>query len=334
MKKKIVVIGGGTGTYTVLRGLKKYNDLEISAIVTMADDGGSNKVLRDEFGLLPTSGVRQCMVALSANEGILRKLFSYRYYQGVGISGMTFGNLFMAAVSDVLGDQRGAIKETARLLDVKGQILPISYDKVSLLATYTDGTEILGEHLIDLGQGKVGKQRIKHFRTIPKTRIDSEAKRAIAEADMIVLGPGDLYTNTMANLVVTGTVEAIVKSQARVVFVMNVMTKKGESYGYGAQDFLIDLGKYLPLSRVNYVVVNTDQTIEKAVAKAYAREEADWVKDNLDEVAKTNDSWQVIRGRLLAKGRVEKEKGDKLARSMVRHDPDKLAKILVELLYV
>ncbi|HBD02042.1 MAG: hypothetical protein UX82_C0017G0011 [Microgenomates group bacterium GW2011_GWE1_47_12] len=334
MKKKIVVIGGGTGTYTVLRGLKKYNDLEISAIVTMADDGGSNKVLRDEFGLLPTSGVRQCMVALSANEGILRKLFSYRYYQGVGISGMTFGNLFMAAVSDVLGDQRGAIKETAKLLDVRGKILPISYDKVSLLATYTDGTEILGEHLIDLGQGKVGKQRIKHFRTIPKTRIDSEAKRAIAEADMIVLGPGDLYTNTMANLVVTGTVEAIVKSQARVVFVMNVMTKKGESYGYGAQDFLIDLGKYLPLSRVNYVVVNTDQTIEKAVAKAYAREEADWVKDNLDEVAKTNDSWQVIRGRLLAKGRVEKEKGDKLARSMVRHDPDKLAKILVELLYV
>jgi len=318
----------------VLRGLKKYNDLEISAIVTMADDGGSNKVLRDEFGLLPTSGVRQCMVALSANEGILRKLFSYRYYQGVGISGMTFGNLFMAAVSDVLGDQRGAIKETAKLLDVRGKILPISYDKVSLLATYTDGTEILGEHLIDLGQGKVGKQRIKHFRTIPKTRIDSEAKRAIAEADMIVLGPGDLYTNTMANLVVTGTVEAIVKSQARVVFVMNVMTKKGESYGYGAQDFLIDLGKYLPLSRVNYVVVNTDQTIEKAVAKAYAREEADWVKDNLDEVAKTNDSWQVIRGRLLAKGRVEKEKGDKLARSMVRHDPDKLAKILVELLYV
>ncbi|KKU20635.1 MAG: hypothetical protein UX32_C0019G0011 [Microgenomates group bacterium GW2011_GWF1_46_12] len=271
MKKKIVVIGGGTGTYTVLRGLKKYNDLEISAIVTMADDGGSNKVLRDEFGLLPTSGVRQCMVALSANEGILRKLFSYRYYQGVGISGMTFGNLFMAAVSDVLGDQRGAIKETAKLLDVRGKILPISYDKVSLLATYTDGTEILGEHLIDLGQGKVGKQRIKHFRTIPKTRIDSEAKRAIAEADMIVLGPGDLYTNTMANLVVTGTVEAIVKSQARVVFVMNVMTKKGESYGYGAQDFLIDLGKYLPLSRVNYVVVNTDQTIEKAVAKAYAR---------------------------------------------------------------
>ena len=334
MKKKIVVIGGGTGTYTVLRGLKKYNDLEISAIVTMADDGGSNKILRDEFGLLPTSGVRQCMVALSANEGILRKLFSYRYYQGVGISGMTFGNLFMAAVSDVLGDQRGAIKETAKLLDVRGKILPISYDKVSLLATYTDGTEILGEHLIDLGQGKVGKQRIKHFRTIPKTRIDSEAKRAIAEADMIVLGPGDLYTNTMANLVVTGTVEAITKSQAKVVFVMNVMTKKGESYGYGAQDFLIDLGKYLPLSRVNYVVVNTDQTIEKAVAKAYAREEADWVKDNLDEVAKTNDSWQVIRGRLLAKGRVEKEKGDKLARSMVRHDPDKLAKILVELLYV
>jgi uncharacterized cofD-like protein len=333
MKKKIVVIGGGTGTYTVLQGLKKFEELEISAIVTMADDGGSNKVLRDEFGLLPTSGVRQCMVALSANEGILRKLFSYRYYQGVGISGMTFGNLFMAAVSDVLGNQREAIKETARLLDVRGQVLPISYDKVSLLATYTDGTEILGEHLIDLGQGKVGRQRITCFRTVPQTKIDEEARRAITEAEMIILGPGDLYTNTVANLVVKGTAERIVKSQAKVVFVMNVMTKRGESYGYQAEDFLNDLGKYLPLSRVNYVIVNTDQTIERVVAKAYAKEEAEWVKDNLKPEFSSPISGRIVRGKLLAKGRIEKEKGDKLARSMVRHDPDKLAKILVELLY-
>ncbi|MCQ3945023.1 MAG: hypothetical protein DPW11_04600, partial [bacterium] len=144
--KRIVVIGGGTGTYTVLRGLKKYHDIDISAVVTMSDDGGSNKVLRDEFGLLPTSGVRQCMVALSENEGLLRKLFSYRYYQGVGISGMTFGNLFMAAVSDITGSQREAIKQTAQLLDVRGKILPVSYETVSLLATYADGTEVLGEH--------------------------------------------------------------------------------------------------------------------------------------------------------------------------------------------
>ena len=190
--KKIVVIGGGTGTYTVLKGLREYPDLEISAIVTMADDGGSNKVLRDEFGLLPTSGVRQCMVALSRSEGLLRQLFTYRYYQGVGISGMTFGNLFMAAVADITGSQKKAIQETAALLDVRGKILPVSYENVSLLATYTDGAEVLGEHLIDESNERVGKLRIQTLRTIPQIALDPAAREAILAADLIVLGPGDL----------------------------------------------------------------------------------------------------------------------------------------------
>lgn len=332
--KKVVVIGGGTGTYTVLRGLKKYPELDISAVVTMADDGGSNKVLRDEFGLLPTSGVRQCMVALAENEGLLRELFSYRYYQGVGISGMTFGNLFMAAVSDITGSQREAIKQTAQLLDVRGKILPVSYETVSLLATYADGTEVLGEHGIDEGKGTNGRERITSFRTIPQVTIDSEAKKAIEEADLIVLGPGDLYTNTIANLVVKGVVEAINKSYAKLAFVMNVMTKSGESYGYQASDYLADLGKYLPLTRLTHVIVNTDRTIDPKVAKAYQKEGSEWVTDDLGsmEVKGERLKFEVIREKLLAKGRVKKEKGDKLARSMVRHDSDKLAKVLIDLL--
>jgi len=328
--KKVVVIGGGTGTYTILRGLRKYTGgktppLQISAIVTMADDGGSNKVLRDEFGLLPTSGIRQCMVALSHKEGILRKLFAYRYYQGRGIAGMTFGNLFMAAASDVMGGQREGIKETAKLLDVKGQILPVSYDKVSLLATYADGTEVLGEHLID--EGKRGKGRIVEFRTVPKTTVDPEAKKAIEEADLIVLGPGDLYTNTVANLVVGGVAEAIVKSYARLVFVMNVMTKKGESTGYLASDYLADVAQYLPKERINYVILNTEQTIEAQVERAYKKEGSEWVVDDLGE----RTEYVVIREKLLARGRVAKEKGDKMVRSMVRHDSDNLARVIVGL---
>lgn len=331
--KRIVVIGGGTGTYTVLRGLKKYPELDISAVVTMADDGGSNKVLRDEFGLLPTSGVRQCMVALSENEGLLRQLFSYRYYQGVGISGMTFGNLFMAAVSDITGSQREAIKQTAALLDVRGRILPVSYETVSLLATYADGTEVLGEHGIDTGKGTNGRERVVSFRTIPQVSIDREAKEAIEEADLIVLGPGDLYTNTVANLVVKGLVEAINKSYAKLVFVMNVMTKKGESYGYKSSDYLLDLGKYLPLTRLTHVIVNTDRTIESVVARAYEKEGAEWVQNDLRsfKFPITNLQFSIIEEKLLAKGRVKKEKGDKLTRSMVRHDSDKLAKVLWEL---
>lgn len=332
--KNVVVIGGGTGTYTVLMGLKKYSDLKISAVVTMADDGGSNKVLRDEFGLLPTSGVRQCMVALSENEGLLRQLFSYRYYQGVGISGMTFGNLFMAAVSDIVGGQRQAIKKTAELLDVRGEILPVSYEPVSLLATYEDGTEVLGEHLIDIAGERIGKQWIKSFRTIPETTIDPEVERAIAEADLIVLGPGDLYTNTVANLVVSGVAQAIEKSYAKLVFVMNVMTKKGESYNYKASDFLEDLGKYLPLSRLNYVIVNTDHVIDPKVEKAYKKEGAEWVADDLTSVECKvySDNLKIVREKLLAKGKVKVEKGDTLARSMVRHDPERLARVLVDLL--
>ncbi|MFH2085187.1 MAG: gluconeogenesis factor YvcK family protein [bacterium] len=336
MKKRIVVIGGGTGTYTVLRGLKKYPELDISAIVTMADDGGSNRVLRDEFGLLPTSGVRQCMVALSENEGLLRQLFSYRYYQGVGIAGMTFGNLFMAAVADVMHDQRQAIKETAKFLGVTEKILPVSYDRVSLLATYEDGTEVLGEHLIDLGKGEVGRKRIVSLRTVPRTKIDREARRAIEEADLIVLGPGDLYTNTIANLVVDGVAEAITKSKAKLVFAMNLMTKMGESYAYKASMFLEDLGKYLPVERVDCVVVNSDLSIQRNMREKYTKEGAEMVRDDLEQ---TKDSrfqipvrMKIVREKLLWRGKVKKERGDELIRSMVRHDPDRLAKVIMGLL--
>ncbi|MEI6690844.1 MAG: gluconeogenesis factor YvcK family protein [bacterium] len=326
--KKVVVIGGGTGTYTVLKGLRQYEELQLSAVVTMADDGGSNKVLRDEFGMLPTSGLRQCMVALSSNEGLLRELFAYRYYHGVGISGMTFGNLFMAAATDVLGDERKAIKETAKLLGVRGKILPVSYDTVSLLATYEDGTEVLGEHLIDLAGKRVGDMRITNLRTIPETVIDHEAKEAIEQADLIVIGPGDLYTNTIANLVVRGVSEAIAASCGKVVFVVNLMTKRGESAGYSASDYLKDLGKYMPLSRLNWVIVNEDKDVESSILRKYAKEGAGLVKDDLGN----NTPYQVVKTSLLAKGKVEKEKGDSVVRSMARHDAQKLAKVIFDLM--
>ena len=193
---------------------------------------------------------------------------------------------------------------------------------------------MLGEHWIDQGRGKVGEQRIVEFRTIPAVSIDPAAKKAIMEADLIVLGPGDLYTNTIANLAVSGVVEAINKSYAKLVFVMNVMTKRGESYGYAASDYLDDLGRYLALSRITHVIVNTDRTIEPAVEKAYKKEGAEWVEDDLDQIEADGlrSKYKVIREKLIAKGKIEQEKGDSLTRSMVRHDSDKLAKVLVELL--
>lgn len=323
-----MVIGGGTGTYTVVKGLKRYDDLELTAVVTMADDGGSNKVLRDEFGLLPTSGVRQCIVAMSEDEGLLRELFVYRYYQGTGISGMTFGNLFMAALSDITGSQKKAIKETCELLRVKGRILPISYESVHLMAEYEDGTEVIGEHRIDESSDKVGKKRIVKFRVVPQTKIDPEAKRAIEDADLIVIGPGDLYTNTVANLVIQGAVEAIEKSRGKVCFVMNLMTKLGESYEYKASDFMADLSMYINLNKIDFVVVNSDNDYDTSLLRAYEREGARPVIDDL----MSSKNMKVVRARLKSSRGVRKQRGDAVKRSMIRHDSDKLARILVELL--
>lgn len=326
---KIVAIGGGTGTFTLLTGLKNYPELDITAIVTMADDGGSNKVLRDEFGLLPTSGIRQAIVALSRDTTLLRRLFEYRYYQGTGISGMTFGNLFMAAVSDILGSQKQAITETCELLGVTGHILPVSFEKTSLLATYSDGTEVLGEHYIDVSSPKQAKQKIVNLRTIPTIKIDEDAKRAITQAGIIVLGPGDLYTNTIANLVVTGVGEAIESSMAKVVFVMNLMSRPGETYGYKASDFLTDLTQYLSPTRLDHILLNIETSHSPAVLKKYAEEGASPVEDDLSN---TWHSAQVIRARMRASHKPSLVKGDTLKRSMVRHDSDLLAKELIKLL--
>ncbi len=326
--KKIVAIGGGTGTFTLLSGLRDYPDLDLTAIMTMVDDGGSNKVLRDEFGLLPTSGIRQAIVALAKEQTLLRQLFSYRYYQGVGISGMTFGNLFMAALSDILGSQQAAITETCKLLGVKGTILPVSYEPASLLATYDNGVEVLGEHYIDVASTKVAKRRIQSLRTIPRITADPRAQTAIMQADLIVLGPGDLYTNTIANLVVDGVVQSIVDSFARVCVVMNLMTKAGETYNYQASDFLADLTQYLPPERIDFVLINNNLRLSKSILARYQKEGSRLL---IDDLGTTFHNAKVVRSPLLSSSQVELSKGDKLVRSMVRHDSQLLAKAIVSL---
>src|SRR3990170_7983911 len=179
-RKKVVVIGGGTGTYTVLIGLKKY-PVDLSVIVSMMDSGGSNRVIRDEFGLLPTSDIRQCIVALASGKSdkILRKLFSYRYVSGTGISGMTFGNLFMAALTDIYGSQEKAIEKTCEVLDVQGQVIPVTYDSVQLVARYESGQQVLGEHFIDEPTADVGKEKIIDLEVIPKAKGNPKALSAI-----------------------------------------------------------------------------------------------------------------------------------------------------------
>jgi len=326
IKPKVVVIGGGTGTYTVLSGLKNY-DLDITAIVSMADSGGTAKIERDEFGMLPNSDIRKALLALSQTENsdIIRQLFSYRFYKGVGISGITFGNFFLAALTDILGDQVDAINYAGKILNTKGLVLPISTQLTHLLATYQDGTKVLGEHYIDEPE-KNGKKRIVNLELIPEINIYPLARRALIDADLIVIGPGDLYTSIIANLAVTGVKEAIAKSRAVKVYIANLISKYGETYKYTVQDHVTDLEEYLGKGVLNFVVVNSTPLPKDVVVK-YKAENGFPVKDNLKDIG-----YEVLRGDFLAKGIVKKVKGDTLSRSLVRHDPEKLAKVLIGLL--
>lgn len=327
---KIAVIGGGTGTFVVLSGLRDYK-VEITAVMSMMDSGGSNRVLRDEFGLLPTSGIRQAIVALSEiqNEGLLlRKLFDYRYHQGTGISGMTFGNLFMAALSDIYGSQPKAIEATCRLLKVKGNVLPITLDDAQLVARFDDGIQVLGEHLIDQSSKHDGRRRIVELQVIPSAKLYPPVKEALLSADLIVFGPGDLYTNTIADLVVEGMTEAVKKSKAKTVLVMNLMTKYGDTFGYRASDFIFDLEKYLGRNVLDFILINNSGNYPSEIIGKYHEENSQPVEDDLSH----KSYYKVIKGDFLSTQIPKKQKGDRLQRNLLRHDPEKLAKAIISLL--
>ena len=319
--KKVVVIGGGTGTFTVLSSLANRG-YSLSALLTMVDDGGSNKVLRDEFGLLPTSGVRLAMVALSSEPSLLRELFTYRFSKGTGISGMTFGNLFLAAVSDIVGSQEKAIEATNKLLSVKGEIVPISYEDVRLVAEYENGLKVTGEHEIDEPKHD-GTLRIKKLSTDPVAHISPRAEEEIKKADVIILGPGDFYTNTVANLIIEGVVPAIMKSNAKLIFITNLMTKFGEAYQYKISDYLTDLDQYMPIERVNTVLINNDTDYPENIIKKYEEEKSSPVEDDLDE-SNLKSKIEIVRAPLILKKEHKAQDGDVLKRSMIRHSKKRL----------
>jgi len=328
-KKKVVVIGGGTGTYTVLSGLKKY-PLSLSVIVSMMDSGGSNRVIRDEFGLLPTSDIRQCIVALASEKSskLLRDLFTYRYHKGIGIEGMSFGNLFMAALTDIFKSQEKAIEATTRFLDVQGEIIPVTYDNAHLVARYGNGKQVLGEHLIDEPDEENARHKIVEIEVFPPAKANLKARKAILAADAIVIGPGDLYTSVVCNLLVEGIAQAIRKAKAKKIFVVNLMTRHGQTDGYSAKDHLKILEKYLGKGTIDFCLVNKSKNIPSQVLKRYLQEDAYPVKDDFNDGRRP----KIIRENFLGNKIFERVKGDKLKRSLIRHDPDKLAKAIISLL--
>ena len=329
-KTKILVIGGGTGTFTILSGLKRYSQLDLSVIVSMMDDGGSNRVIRDEFGLLPTSDIRQCIVALSDEKpgDLLRKLFTYRYNSGTGIEGMTFGNLFMAALADIYGDQEKAIKKTCEFLDVRGKIIPVTYDKTHLVARYENGKQVMGEHIIDEPDDELAMYKIVELEVFPESSPNPEAIKEILDCDYIIFGPGDLYTSILPNFLIPGISEAIRRSTAKKVFVVNLMTKHGQTNKYKTSDFLIELEKFLGRGVVDFCLVNKSKSFPQGILERYKLEKAMPVSDDL----KDTKNMKVVLADLVSGEVYEKPKSDKIRRSLIRHDPDKLAKAIVAII--
>ncbi|MDC1205440.1 YvcK family protein [Candidatus Pacebacteria bacterium] len=328
-RKNIVVIGGGTGTYTLLHGLKSYwGDINITKIVSMADSGGATGRLRDEFGQLPVGDARMGLAALAADvdehEQLLRELLLYRFDRGNGLSGHNFGNLLLVALTDMLGSETEAIKAASRLLRVRGKVLPVTEDNVHLVATYDDGTVVVGEHDIDEPPRERENSRITKLETDKPARITKDADAAIRAADMIIIGPGDLYTSLLANCVIAGVSDAIESSTAQFVYVTNLMTRPGQTRGMKISNYLSELESYVG-RKPDTVLINTTPLPIDIIEK-YAQEGDCPVEDDLV------NGIEIVRGDFLIKELVEKKEGDVLKRALIRHDGKKLANAIIGLL--
>lgn len=317
--KKVVVIGGGTGNFTVLTGLKKFN-IDLSAVVSMADDGGSTGILRDELGVLPPGDVRQCLVALSDSSRLMRNLMNYRFENG-GLQGHSFGNLLLSALEKVTGSFDRAVEEMGRIMAIKGKVIPVTTNKVHLKMILRNSKLLDGEHEID-----VSTEIDKGFQSIylePFPEANSRAIDQIMTADLVILSPGDLYTSLIPNLLVDGVAKALRETGAKKALVVNLMNKRGQTTQFTVGDYLRELKRFIGKDVFDYVVVNNSKAPEELI-KMY-EQEGDPVMNDLQ-----NDS-RVITADLLSSEIVSAQKSDTLKRSLLRHDSQKLANELMKI---
>jgi uncharacterized cofD-like protein len=316
---KIVAIGGGTGLSTLLRGVKEYTG-NLTAVVTVADDGGSSGVLRRELGVLPPGDVRNCIAALADAEPLVTKLFQYRFSDGSGLAGHSFGNLFIVAMSGVVGNFEDAIRQTSRVLAVRGQIIPSTLDDVTLCATTEDAQVITGESSIgSSGRNGVGPGRIKDVYLLPENApAHPDAVRAILEADMIILGPGSLYTSVLPNLLVHGIRRSILASSATKVYVCNVATQHGETDGFGVRDHVEAIQDHVGKGFLHYVVANDN--LAASIPKA-----ADSQPVRLD--SHINNGLRLITADVVSEENRYHHDSAKLARALMRiyYDRDQVS---------
>jgi len=321
---RVVALGGGTGLSTLLRGLKEHVTrriedhvsperpvADLAAIVTVTDDGGSSGRLRRENRILPPGDIRNCMVALSKDEALLGRLFQYRFHAGHGLIGHNFGNLFLAALTHVTGDFTEAIRVSSKVLAIRGRIFPSTLSNVHLVATLENGRVVHGETRITASRAPIKKLKLstRSVRPLPK------AVEAIKQADLILLGPGSLYTSILPNLLIPEIASAIAKSKAPRVYIANLMTQPGETAGYALADHLRAIQKHVPHRVIDWIVAN-HQPVSPEVARRYRAEGAEPVSVDLPELQRLG--FRVILDNLLEE------------HAVIRHNTRRLSRLLLE----
>ncbi len=313
---KIVAIGGGTGLSTMLKGIKKITN-NVTAVVTVGDDGGSSGRLRQEMGILPPGDIRNCIAALADDDDIVTKLFQYRFKTGEGLEGHSFGNLFITAMSSICGDMVTAIKESSKVLLIRGRVLPSTTDDMRLVATMEDGSVVKGESNIPEAQ-----KRILTLSCEPKNcKPNKEVIEAIQDADLIILGPGSLYTSVIPNLLVDEITSAVEKSRAKKIYVCNIMTQPGETDNYSASDHLKAVFKHAALHSakspqhfVDAVLIN--DSMPQNLAKKYEEKDSLPVDLDLSEIKRMGI--EIVTHKLIQDGQ----------QGLVRHSPNRLARAI------
>jgi uncharacterized cofD-like protein len=308
---KIVAIGGGTGLSSLLRGLKFFTS-NLTAVVAVSDDGGSSGRLRKEIGVLPPGDIRNCLVALADEENFMGELFQYRFSNGNSLEGHSFGNLFLTAMTSIAGDFDQAIKQSGKILAIRGRVLPATLSPITLSAVMENGEIVEGESAITLDERRIDRVVLKPENCSPPKEVIS----SIADADLIVLGPGSLFTSVLPNLLVRGIVDAVNNSRGIVLYVCNVMTQPGETDEYKASDHLKSLLKSAPNLQIDYCLVN-DEIPPAHLLEKYKSEGQIPVEPDLAEIE--NMGVKPITASLIS------------ATDFVRHDPARLSERIIRL---
>lgn len=322
LQKKVVVIGGGTGIFPVTAGLR-HLDVDINTVISVSDSGGSTGRIRDEFGFQPVGDLRQSLAALAETDGEewIRKLLLYRFEKGEGLKGHNLGNLILTALQDMTGSTSEALFRAEQIFRLKGEVIPATEETVDLQINYEDGTHAVGEHILDDNKNA---KKIDNISLTPKAQINPHAKKAIIKADYIIIGPGDYYASLMAALAPEGIQGAFKQSQAKVVYIMNLMTRLTQTKDMTAADHLEKIEDKIG-KKVDYVILNSEP-IPDSILDRYAKFGENPVINDL------NKDPRLVKAKIISSQVFVKGYQDNTHRELLRHDSKKLQKVLAKII--